>query len=164
MALSQENNVSESLLTIVATAVGRAKSQRQKIAFLELLITWLYDCAFAVKTFLRIPDIITFLLTLCHDQVILFQSFFLSQCQDSRDFPFLDGLPLLLFGVCMVCNDNTLEGHGSDAILQIIRLRIGVRQRCQFSTDSRYRKMTSSVVWKGLASQPRCLQHFRLLP
>eukprot|EP00049_Salpingoeca_infusionum_P026888 m.28682 g.28682 ORF g.28682 m.28682 type:complete len:904 (-) comp9063_c0_seq2:146-2857(-) len=130
-----------SLLAICVSQLAVAKHLKLRCGLLCLLATWLHDCAFAVKSFLQIPDIISFLVRLIHDH-------------DVVSSPVLDGLVLILFGVCITGNDNTLEGHTKSDLLEIVAHRIGNDEFTQRLSRFAQGDVMASALKAGYVSTP----------
>lgn len=87
---------------------------QSRIGIIMFLSMWLSNCEAAVRSFLSINGSIGFLIA----QITTNE-------HDDNEY-LLQGLCAFLMGICIQFNDNTLEGHRQEDLLQLLIKRIGV--------------------------------------
>lgn len=104
-----------SLLAQCTTTLQQPSNKIQrKIGILMLLATWLDNCEIAVKSFLTIPNSISFLTAqICSNE--------------HGEYEYLiQGLCGYLLGICILFNDNSVQDYQKDDLCQLLFNRIGL--------------------------------------
>eukprot|EP00041_Stephanoeca_diplocostata_P037680 m.1436715 g.1436715 ORF g.1436715 m.1436715 type:complete len:1067 (+) comp25084_c0_seq3:163-3363(+) len=94
-----------------------AASERKRVSFLILLITWLSDCPYAISIFLDIRDVVGYLVSQMTDVAT-------GAANDDNDHDaMVPGLAAVLLSTCIAYNDDTHEKLSREAVLDVVKLR-----------------------------------------
>ena len=109
----------EEVLTVLMLSLVRigndsrgSTCQKSIIGYLQLLTIWFHDSPVSINKFLQEGSFVQYLLERITQQ---------SSSLDTE----IQGLCALILGICVVFNDETAKGFGSEALKGIIKNRIG---------------------------------------